>query len=288
MERSILNSFDFNIQNTSNYIVGTDFIYEGVYEYTKNKKFIKIVAYTESTLLETLRIRQSYDPSENTIISENTYIYTPLISNSSNIYLVNITSNFYKIDIMSSDINPSTKRVYNCYLTSDDINVKLYDNSGNSFNSTNNSLNVYNTSTLNFANDSVTAYISDSNGGLISSTSGSLNIYSSVLNDIYTLLNTRGTGILFNSSSSVYSNPISFINKNIKSITIYGNSSGSTTLTLQCSNDGNTWYSSQYTLVLDSPGNFGFGLSGFCPRYLRMLNPPAAPPVIITAYIDYC
>lgn len=44
----------------------------------------------------------------------------------------------------------------------------------------------------------------------------------------------------------------------VKVLTIYGNSSNATILSLMLSNDGSTWYKSQYSYTLASSGDFGF------------------------------
>lgn len=415
MKRSVTNSFDNNIQDTSSYIVGLNFDYTGgTYEFTANNKFIKIIAYTNTN--DTLKIYHSYNSDGTTQIAYDEFF----LNDESRVFLLEVRSNFYKLEVISTDTNITRKRVYNSYLVSDDISTKIYgsggkelmcnpsgnliveivagnvdisggvvsklqdgsgnpiyssshalnvyntrytlpttdsiksytvdgsgnninstsnalnvyntryleqstdtiksytvDGSGNNINSTSNALNVYNTklltttdqitshivdtagnsinSTSNALNvyntrllttsDSVKAYMVDGTGNSLNSTSNALNVYNSNIDSIYNLLNTRGTATLLNSSSSEFSSSVNFTNINIKSITIYGSCSASTTLTLQCSNDGSTWYSSQYTIVMTTANSFGFGLSGFCPRYLRLRNQDLAT---VTAYIDYC
>jgi len=384
MKRSITNSFDSNIQSTSSYIVGPNFYYTGgTYEFTANNKFIKIISYSNTN--DTLKIYHSYDSAGTTIISSDEFY----LNDESRVFLLEVRSNFYKLEIISTDTNNTRKRIYNSYLVSDDISTKIYgsggkeimcnpsgnliveisagnvdisggvvsklqdgsgnpiyssshalnvyntryylpttdsiksytvdgsgnninstsnalnvyntkiltttdqitshivDTSGNSINSTSNALNVYNTRYLNQSTDNIKSYMVDGSGNNINSTSNALNVYNSTLDNIYTLLNTRGTATLFTNSNSENSPSVNFTNLNIKSITIYGSSSAATTLTIQCSNDGSTWYFSQYTIVLSSGTSFGFGLSGFCPRYLRLHNQNFISSAI-TAYIDYC
>jgi len=308
MKRSITNSFDYNIQDTSTYI-GANFDYTGgTYEPTANNKFIKIISYTNT--VDTLKIYHSYDSTGSIQIAYDEFY----LNVESRVFLLEVKSNFYKLEIISSDTNSAKKRIYNSYLVSDDISTKIYgsggrelmcnpsgnliveisagnvvsklqDGSGNPIYSTSNALNVYNTRNSNQTTDTIKSYIVDTTGNSITSTSGALNINSSVLSNIYTLLNTRGTATLFNNSSSEFSSVVDFTNLNIKSITIYGNCSAGTTLIVQCSNDNSTWYSSQYTVVMTASNSFGFGLSGFCPRYLRLRNQDL---VTMTTYIDYC
>jgi hypothetical protein len=290
MNRSILNTFDSNIQDTSLYLNAGSFNYSGSLEYTQNKKIIKIIAYTQSSVSEVLTVYHHYDPCGNIFVGSDTYTYYP--NNSQfNIYLVEVRSNFFYINIVSADvnINPAPLRLYNCYLVSDDLSLKLYDTSGTQISSTNNSLNVYNTRNLSQNTDTLNAHIFDSSGHSLNSINGSLNVNSTMVDNIYTLLNTRGTATLYNNSNNQYSSHLDLTNINIKSITMYGNSSGSTTLTVQCSNDGSTWYSSQYSVVISSGGggDFGFCLSGFCSRFLRLENLNFNS-CAITAYIDFC
>jgi hypothetical protein len=315
MKRSITNSFDSNIQNTSSYIVGPNFYYTGgTYEFTANNKFIKIISYSNTN--DTLKIYHSYDSAGSTIISLDEFY----LNDESRVFLLEVRSNFYKVEIISTDINNTRKRIYNSYLVSDDISTKIYgsggkeimcnpsgnliveisagnvdisggvvsklqDGSGNPIYSSSHALNVYNTRYYLPTTDSIKSYTVDGSGNNINSTSNALNVYNSTLDNIYTLLNTRGTATLFNSSSSEFSSSVNFTNLNIKSITIYGSCSSGTTIIIQCSNDGTIWYSSQYTIVMTSANSFGFGISGFCPRYLRLQNQDL---VTVTAYIDYC
>ncbi len=322
MIRSISNTFDYNIQNTVDYIVSGQFIYNGSYEYTQNKKFIKVVGFTNTPgmMPDILKVTQTYNASGTSIVSTDMYT---MPFNETKVFLIEVKSNFYKIGITSTNGSTTTipTRIYNSYLISDDLNTKLFgsggneivcnasgnlvvaidsgsvdisgvvvakiqDSSGNSLNSTSNALNVYNTKLLT-TTDQITAHMVDTSGNSIYSSSGALNIYSPTLSNIYTLLNTRGRMQLFNNSNAENSTSVDFTSLNIKSITIYGSSSSATTLTLQCSYDNSTWYSSQYTIVLTSGTSFGFGLSGFCPSYLRLHNQNFATSAI-TAYIDYC
>ena len=103
---------------------------------------------------------------------------------------------------------------------------------------------------------------------------------------MYILLNSRGSNQLYNSSSGI-SSSIDFSNKNIKSITIYGTSTANTTITLQCSNNNSTWYSTQYQITVQGGGgDFGFAINGFCPKYFRLNSNNNN--ATLTAYVDYC
>jgi hypothetical protein len=81
----------------------------------------------------------------------------------------------------------------------------------------------------------------------------------------FTLWATPGSGI--NGVSSV----LDLSSKLTNSLTIYGNSSQATTLTIQFSNDNTTFYSSQYAYTLSSGGDWGFTVNS-SPKYLRLIS----------------
>jgi hypothetical protein len=54
-------------------------------------------------------------------------------------------------------------------------------------------------------------------------------------------------------------------------LTFYGNSNLPTTFTVQFSNDGTAWYSSQYTHILTTAGDFGFSITA-SPFYVRLTS----------------
>jgi len=354
MNKSTKNTYDYTINDYNNYINNNIFDYNGEYEFTKNNKFIKIIAYTNSS--DILTLSHSTQPDDNYIIYSDTYN----INNTTKTFLIDIKSNFFKINIQSNDLDAN--RIYNTYLESSDLNTRLYtgngtevnsdldgniitktilfdssgnniladnsgnlitksllfdssgnnilaDNSGNlqivlnsdsiiksylydyngiGIESTNNSINVYHTNNLSQSIDSVKSYLYDSNGNDINAdNNGNLYITSTKIDEIYNILNTRGTETLYYNSNLENSNIIDFSNKKITSITVYGICSEPTSLTLQCSNNRTTWYSSQYVITMASGTSFGFALNGFCPKYFRLHNQNFATN-IVTAYIDYC
>jgi len=59
-------------------------------------------------------------------------------------------------------------------------------------------------------------------------------------------------------------------NFNVRNYTFLGNVSGATVLTVQCSNDGNNWYSSQYAYTSAGAGDFGFNVNGLVAQYVRL------------------
>jgi hypothetical protein len=276
MKRSTTNSFDSNIQNTSSYIGGNFDYTDGTYEYTQNNKFIKITAYTNT--IDTLKIFQSYDSAGTIgVVYDEFYL-----NDESRVFLLEVRSNFYKLEVTSSDTNSTRNRIYNSYLVSDDISTKIYGSGGKEL------MCNPSGSLIVEISSGVVSKLQDGSGNNINSTSNALNVFNANIDAIYNLLNTRGTATLFNNSASEFSSVVNFTNLNIKSITIYGsNSAAASTLIVQCSNDNSTWYSSQYTVLVAVGNSFGFGLTGFCPRYLRLRNQDYTTSNI-TAYIDYC
>jgi hypothetical protein len=77
---------------------------------------------------------------------------------------------------------------------------------------------------------------------------------------------------------------INLSNLCLNTLTIYGNSSATTTLTLCFSNDGVNWYDSQYTINITGSSNFGVGLN-INPLYLSIKSSAS---VTLTAICDYC
>jgi len=73
-----------------------------------------------------------------------------------------------------------------------------------------------------------------------------------------------GTSTGVNGNSSIVNS-----NFNIKNYTFFGNVSSATDLTIQISNDGANWYSTQYTYTSSGAGNFGFN-TNLVAQYLRL------------------
>jgi len=59
-------------------------------------------------------------------------------------------------------------------------------------------------------------------------------------------------------------------NFNIKNYTFFGDVDGATDLIVQISNDGSTWYSTQYTYTASGAGYFGFNVSNLVAQYVRL------------------
>lgn len=107
------------------------------------------------------------------------------------------------------------------------------------------------------------------------------------ITNIYNIVNSRGSGTLWAGSATGaggVSLAINLTSKNIKNISFMGNCDASTLLTVQFSNDGTTYYDSQYSFNLSSSGDVGFNLS-CCPNYLRVKS---SNNVTASLYANYC
>lgn len=112
-------------------------------------------------------------------------------------------------------------------------------------------------------------------------------VTNSDITNIYNIVNSRGSGTLW-SSSSTGVNGLSLVvnlsNKNIKNLTFMGNCNGPTVLTVQFSNDNSSWFDSQYSYTLSASGDVGFNLS-CCPNYVRVKS---SADVTASLYLNYC
>ena len=107
--------------------------------------------------------------------------------------------------------------------------------------------------------------------------------------NVYSLLNTRGTSQLHNGAISAGNNTsiLNLSSKKVKNLTIYGTQdSNSNELIVMFSNDGSTFYKSQYSYIFGTgiSGNFGFNLQA-CPRYLAIQSKNTCN---LVCYVDYC
>jgi len=121
----------------------------------------------------------------------------------------------------------------------------------------------------------------------IDATNTKLDTTNTNLTNTYNLLNTKGSSVLFNNVSSGVngvSSAVNLSNIKISNMTFMGKSSGATLFTIQFSNDGVTYYDSQYSYNFSGAGSFGFNISG-CPNYLRMKS---SNDVVANAIINYC
>jgi hypothetical protein len=121
--------------------------------------------------------------------------------------------------------------------------------------------------------------ISATNGNAIVSTSGKLQVQDSIaeasLISIDAKLTTsRGAQILWATASTGaggFSASADLSGKSVLNLTFYGNSNLATVFTVQFSNNGTTWYSSQYTYTLTSAGDWGFSIPA-SPFYVRLTS----------------
>lgn len=86
-------------------------------------------------------------------------------------------------------------------------------------------------------------------------------------------------------SNNSYSASIPILSS--KNISVYGNSSGAATLSIQFSMDNQNFYTSQYSYNISSSGNFGFSSQSAAP-FVRLIRTDAGTDVDITAIISSC
>jgi hypothetical protein len=109
------------------------------------------------------------------------------------------------------------------------------------------------------------------------------------LDDILTQIekSNKGTSTLWSNSLtgvngvSLVANLSDVVQTNL---TIFGSVNGATSIVVQFSNDGVTFYDSQYSYVQSASGNWGFNITA-CPLYLRLKST-----ISVTAYafVNYC
>lgn len=134
----------------------------------------------------------------------------------------------------------------------------------------------------------VTNFPKDGSGNLkVAVQNTSLAVTNTDLTNIYNVVNSRGSGVLWSGSATGaggVSLAIDLSLKNIKNITFMGNCNGATLLTVQFSNDGTTYYDSQYTYTLSASGDVGFNLA-CCPNYIRVKS---SNNITASLFVNYC
>jgi hypothetical protein len=265
--RSINNSFDSS--HDTMVVDGSDFSFTGEYESNLDKRYILINGYTEAT--DTIYIYNALFPTEGTL---KTDVYT--ITPSQDIRIVSaIKFRFFKIKIMSS--TQSARRAYDVYMldnisdyqntdTSGNVIVRNYtsDTSGNGIHSTNNKLNVYDQSGNSKLNDIYVA---------LSSSSGSTSSVTLWLNESITSEETSAVADLST--------------KRVANLTFFGTSGdGVGNITVQFSNDGTTFYDSQYVYGVVIAGHFGFNIQ-CSPKYIRLKSDATTTSSNCSAYLNY-
>ena len=121
--------------------------------------------------------------------------------------------------------------------------------------------------------------IFDSTGSPIVSTSGKLQVQdvtaeASLASIDAKLTTSRGGQVLWATPSTGaggFSESENLTGKAVVNLTFYGNSNLATVLTVQFSNNGTTWFSSQYTYTLTSGGDWGFSIP-VSPFYVRLTS----------------
>lgn len=134
----------------------------------------------------------------------------------------------------------------------------------------------------------VSNFPKDGDGNLkVAVQNASLAVTNADITNIYNVVNSRGSGVLWSGSSTGaggVSLSVNLSNKNIKNITIFGSLDGDSLLTVQFSNDNITYYDSQYTYTLSSAGDMGFNIT-CCPNYIRLKS---SKDRTATIYANYC
>lgn len=100
------------------------------------------------------------------------------------------------------------------------------------------------------------------------------------------LQSTKAGSILWNASQSGingYSAICNLTNKDNSIISIYGSVDNATTLVIQFSYNGITFYDTMYSYVINSGGDYGFSLS-LSANYIRLKS---TNNVIITSYVNF-
>ncbi len=261
--RSLNNSFDSS-QDTM-IVDGSDYSFTGEYESNLDKRYILINGYTESS--DTIYIYNALDPNEGPIKTDT---YT--ITGPQDIRIISaIKFRFIKFKIVSS--TQSARRVYDIYLLN---SISDYQN------------------TDEFGNVTVRNYTCDGQGNTITSTDNKLNVYdqsgNSALNDIYLTLNSNGSVTLWDDvaiTSGETSAIADLSTKRVANLTFYGTSGdGTGNITVQFSNDGTTFYDSQYVYGVVIAGHFGFNVP-CSPKYVRLKSTAVTSSSNCSAYLNY-
>jgi hypothetical protein len=261
--RSTNNSFDSSQDTMS--LDGTNYSFTGEYESNLDKRYILISGYTEAT--DIIYIYNALEPTEGPLKTDT---YT--ITGPQDIRIVSaIKFRFFKIKIMSS--TQSARRAYDVYMLDNISDYQNTDTSGNVI---------------------VRSYLSDTSGNNINSTDNKLNVYdlsgNTVLNDIYLTLNSNGSVTLWN-NVAITSGDTSLVanlsTKRVANLTFYGTSGdGTGNITVQFSNDGNTFYDSQYVYGVVIAGHFGFNVP-CSPKYVRLKSTATTTSSNCSAYLNY-
>lgn len=125
--------------------------------------------------------------------------------------------------------------------------------------------------------------ISDSTGNAIVSTAGKLQVQDILAENTLTAISNklsanRGSNILWATSGvppGGASASVNLSNVQPSTLTFYGNSNQATTFTLQFSNTGSVWYTSQYSYTLTVAGDWGFAVLA-SPNYVRLITSAGA------------
>jgi hypothetical protein len=118
-----------------------------------------------------------------------------------------------------------------------------------------------------------------------SMTNQSLLNFSVIYKNAWISRNTGSSSLTFTSNGSYCVSNSIFLNQSSSNLTIFGNSTPATTLTIQYSNNNQTWYSSQYSLTTSASSDFGFSIGSNSINYIRLLS--SDPSNAIVSFLNY-
>ena len=238
-------------------------------------------------------------PATQDVNITNSFIDVGNFPATQNVNLSNITTN------TALNVSDSTSQQYLSTIAGDlnklsfdsnnnlDVNLKNVDSTfiqsgGLKTYVVNSSLAITNSALSNMAFNSGSLKVNDTQN---SYTSGALNVSDSsthtTLSNIYNCVNTRGSGIFIQGSIGAGGNTsvIDLSTLPVKTLTIYGVANDATTLTVLFSQDGSSFFRSQYSYNIPSGGdNFGFALNA-CPKYICLQSSSSL--TTLQAYLDY-
>ena len=208
------------------------------------------------------------------------------MASSGSIYLGTVTVANPEAAVNATIVGPLSSSYVACEVMNAHVPVNVSDGSGNVIGSSSGSLNC------NVTTSHLPVSVSDGSNNAITSTASALDINiksGSIANTSFNVGNfARGTVTMWSAASVANTDTstagnLSAVPYNI--LTIYGNSTATATLTLEMSNDGTTYYQSQYNIA-STGGDFGFALE--CSAYyVRLIASSIVTTSTISAFANY-
>jgi hypothetical protein len=239
-------------------------------------------------------------PATQNVNITNSYIDVGNFPATQNVNLSNITTNatlnvsdsstHSYLSTAVSDLNKFTfDGANNLEVNINSLNSAFVDNNSLRVQVENTSVAITNSALSNMSFNTGSLNVKDTN---CSYTAGALNVSDATthttLSNIYTCVNTRGSGIFIQGSivAGGYTSVINLSAIPVKCLTIYGVCSDDTTLTVLFSQNGSNFYPSQYSYNISTSitGYFGFALNA-CPKYICLQTTNAI--TTLQAYLDY-